>query len=370
MTEEQAILLVDDRPENLLALEQTLKETPARLVKAKSGQAALAATLEQEFALAILDVQMPGMDGFELAELLRGDPKTKHLPIIFLTAASWEEEQIFRGYGFGAVDYIVKPYHPLVLNAKVQVLLDMHAQRLALRRHREQLAAVNRELEAFAYSVSHDLRAPLRAIEGFSQALLEDCVDDFDETGQDYLQRVSGEARRMARLIDDLLALSRVTRAELEPARLDLSAMARAIVARLQEQEPDRSVTVHVADDLVAWGDETLVRQALDNLLSNAWKFTGRTEGGTIEVGPAPEEGRLGFFVRDNGAGFDMKYADKLFTPFQRLHRMDEFPGTGVGLSTVQRIVTRHGGRIRCESAVGEGTTFFVDLGAEERDHA
>ncbi len=358
MTPQQRILIVDDRPENLLALERTLDEVDAATVRATSGEQALAATLEHEFALAILDVQMPGMDGFELAELLRGDPKTQRIPLIFLTAAYSAEDHIFKGYESGAVDYIVKPYSPAILVSKVRVFLEMHAQAAELRRSREALAAVNQELESFAYSVSHDLRAPLRAIEGFSQALLEDCLDQLDDQGRDYLQRVSAEARRMAQLIDDLLILSRVTRAEMHHEQVDLSALAAGIVARLREAEPDRQAEIQIAEGLIARGDANLLGQVLENLLGNAWKFTSKCERADIHLGQ--EDGA--FFVRDNGAGFDMRYADKLFTPFQRLHAMTEFPGTGVGLSTVQRIVARHGGRVWCASEPGQGTTFYFTL--------
>ncbi|MDJ0763154.1 MAG: response regulator [Myxococcota bacterium] len=358
----QEILIVDDRKENLLALEKILAETGSRLVKALSGEQALAATLERDFALAILDVQMPGMDGYELAELLRGDAKTKNMPIIFLTAAYSEEAQIFKGYESGAVDYIVKPYNPTILVSKVSVFLEMHAQQEALRRHRERLAAVNEELEAFAYSVSHDLQAPLRVIKGYGQALLEDCLKKLNNQEQDYLHRVLHQAGRMSQLIDDLLALSRVTRAEMTYEPVDLSKITREISAHLREAEPGRNAVIRIADNLTALGDPRLIYQALDNLLANAWKFTkhrGQTE---IELGLLTRNGEPIFFVQDNGAGFDMKYADKLCAPFQRLHSNKAFPGTGIGLSTVHRIVKRHGGRLWFESEVDKGATFYFTL--------
>ncbi len=361
---QQAILVVDDRPANLVALRQTLEETGAEIVEANSGEQALVETLRRGFALAILDVQMPGMDGYELAELLRGNPDTRNLPIVFLTAAFSEKWQIFKGYESGAVDYIIKPYDPPVLLSKVRVFLQLHAQRLELERSREQLTALNRELEAFAYSVSHDLRAPLRAIEGFSQALLEDCLEKLDAQGRDYLQRVSGEARRMSRLIDNLLRLSRVTRAEMKRQKVDLSALAREIAARLAAAEPGRRVQLRIAEDLAVEGDPGLLEQALENLLANAWKFTGRTEAARIEVGREAVDGRSALYVRDNGVGFDIKRADKLFAPFQRMHAAADFPGTGVGLSTVQRVVARHGGRVWCESEPGAGAVFFFTLGS------
>jgi signal transduction histidine kinase len=264
------------------------------------------------------------------------------------------------------VDYIVKPYNPSILVSKVQVFLEMYRQRAELRRHREQLAAMNSELEAFAYSVSHDLRAPLRAIEGFSQALLEDCPAKLNEQERDYLGRISAEARRMAQLIDDLLALSRVTRAEMQTERVSITDAANDVVEQMRASEPERRVVVEVAEGLTASGDPRLLRQALENLLSNAWKFTGKASDARIVIGATEVDGKQAFFVRDNGAGFDTSYASKIFTPFQRLHSMKEFPGTGVGLSTVMRIVQRHGGRIWFESEVGQGTTFFFTLGTGE----
>jgi len=234
----------------------------------------------------------------------------------------------------------------------------------------DQLAAANSELEAFAYSVSHDLRAPLRAIDGFSQALIEDYSADLDPAAKGYLGRVRAGAQRMAQLIDDLLKLSRVSRAELRFRTVDLSKLAAAIVEELRQREPERQVEVVVAPGQAVEGDERLLRIALENLLDNAWKFTGKTGAAHIDFGVLPPgDGELGgpsgersFFVRDNGAGFDMAYAGKLFGAFQRLHQTSEFPGTGIGLTTAQRIIHRHGGRIWGEGEIGRGATFCFTL--------
>lgn len=228
-----------------------------------------------------------------------------------------------------------------------------------------ELAAANRELESFSAAVSHDLRAPVRSIDGFSRALLEDYAGALDEQGQDYLRRICAATRRMAEMIDALLLLSRVTRAELQRGAVDLSAMARAVAAELQRQEPARQVAFVIAEGLTATGDARLVRLVVENLLSNAWKFTAKQPAAEIAFGAlAPPEGPPVFFVRDNGTGFDMAYADKLFGAFQRLHGASEFPGTGIGLATVQRIVHRHGGRIWAEGTVDQGATFYFTLGA------
>ncbi len=239
-----------------------------------------------------------------------------------------------------------------------------------LRKHREhleelvkertsELTAVNKELEAFSYSVSHDLRAPLRSIDGFSQALMEDYPDRLDEQGKGYLQRVRSATQRMGVLIDDLLSLSRVTRSEMRRETVDLSALAQSIAEELQETQPERQVDFVIAPALTASGDSQLLHHLMENMLSNAWKFTGHHPRAKIEFGASQIDGKKTFFVRDNGAGFDMTYANKLFGVFQRLHKQDEFPGTGVGLATVQRIAHRHGGHVWAEGKVGEGAIFY-----------
>jgi len=225
-----------------------------------------------------------------------------------------------------------------------------------------QLEATNKELEAFSYSVSHDLRAPLRSIDGFSQALLEDYGDRLDAAGQDYLQRVRAATQRMAQLIDDLLGLARVTRSALHHETVDLSAHARTIASELRQAQPDRQVEFRIAPDLIVEGDGRLLHVLLENLIGNAWKFTQKRPHATIEFGMTTCDGRAAYFVRDNGAGFDMAYADKLFGAFQRLHSTAEFSGTGIGLATVQRIVHRHGGRAWAEGVVGQGATFYFAL--------
>jgi len=225
-----------------------------------------------------------------------------------------------------------------------------------------ELTAVNKELEAFAYSVSHDLRAPLRSIDGFSQALMEDYPDKLDEQGKNYLQRVRSATQRMGILIDDLLNLSRVTRSEMRQETVDLSTLAQSIAKELQETQPERQVAFVIAPVLSTSGDSQLLHQLMENLLGNAWKFTGQHPKAKIEFGTSQVDGKETFFVRDNGVGFDITYADKLFGVFQRLHSQEEFPGTGVGLAIVQRIAYRHGGRVWAEGKVEEGATFYFTL--------
>jgi PAS domain S-box-containing protein len=226
-----------------------------------------------------------------------------------------------------------------------------------------ELEASNRELEAFSYSVSHDLRAPLRSMEGFSSALLEDYADRLDDQGRQYLQYVQESSDLMGRLIDDLLKLSRVTRSDMNYDIVDMSELAREVAAELEKAEPDRKLKFKVAPGITAYGDGNLLKLALENLLGNAWKFTKRTGSPRIEMGITEHDGKQAYYIRDNGVGFDMKYANKLFKPFQRLHKATEFAGTGIGLATVQRIIHRHGGEVWAESKVGRGATFYFTLG-------
>lgn len=230
------------------------------------------------------------------------------------------------------------------------------------------LTAVNRELEAFSYSVSHDLRAPLRAVDGFSQALLEDYNDNLDSIGQDFLRRIRTESQRMGQLIDDLIGLSRFTRTEMNLADVNLSQIAREITAELARMEPDRVVEISIQDHLEVWADKQLMRVVLQNLISNAWKFTSKKPKAHIEFGSINTDDEIEYYVRDNGAGFDMAYVNKLFGAFQRLHAMTEFSGTGIGLAIVQRVIHRHGGAIRAVGTLNEGAAFYFTLGAINRD--
>jgi PAS domain S-box-containing protein len=229
-----------------------------------------------------------------------------------------------------------------------------------------QLQAVNKELEAFSYSVSHDLRAPLRTIDGFSQAIMEDYADKLDDDGKRYLQRVREGSQQMAQLIDDMLTLSRLTRGELKKETVDMSAVVRTIATELQMHEPNRNVDFIIQEGIVVEVDKRLIQAVLQNLIGNAWKFTSHHPTALIEFGQIDKPGGPVYFVKDDGAGFDMAYADKLFGAFQRLHDAHEFPGTGIGLATVQRVINRHGGKIWAESIIEKGSTFYFTLQQSE----
>jgi two-component system sensor histidine kinase/response regulator len=355
------VLLVDDVDANLVALEGILGRMPCELVRASSGNEALRLLLKHDFAVALLDVQMPEMDGYEVARLARDNRATRDMPIVFVTAGHETEESLSQGYGSGAIDYLFKPINARVLRSKVQVFLDLYLGRRRLQAEIEAHKQTLAEVEAFNYSVSHDLRAPLRPLDGFCEVLLEDYADKLDDKGRDYLTRIRGAAHRMGQLIDDMLELSRVSRADLRRRPLDLSALVTTIASEIGADQPGTQVEIACQPGLQVSGDARLLRIALENLLRNAWKFTGKQPNPKIEFGCTSVAGETVFFVRDNGVGFDAAYASKLFQPFQRLHGT-EFTGTGIGLAIVDRIIRRHEGRIWGQSAPGEGATFLFTL--------
>ncbi len=361
-TRRAKVLVVDDIASNLLALEAVLAPLDCQLVPAQSGRAALDHVREHEFVAALLDVQMPQMDGYELARQLRDEVGLRDLPILFVTAMDGSKEAVHRAYEVGAFDFLYKPLDPLVVRRKLQFFLDLYSSRRLLEAeveaHRQTLA----EVEAFNYSVSHDLRGPLRPMDGFCEVLLEDYGDCLDERAQDYLRRIRGAAQRMGQLIDDLLELSRIGRLELSRQIVDLSALATAVGRQLRDEE-DRPVELVCPSDVSAKGDARLLRIVLENLLRNAWKFTRGQAQPRIQFGQVARDGALAYFISDNGVGFDSTYSRKLFQPFQRLHG-SEFPGTGIGLAIVHRIIRRHQGRIWAESTVGQGATFYFTLAA------
>jgi hypothetical protein len=233
-----------------------------------------------------------------------------------------------------------------------------------------ELEAANRELEAFSYSVSHDLRAPLRHIYGFNKLLLEEYADRLDANGQYYLNRVSASVERMDQLINVMIQLAQVSLKGIEKAPVNLSSLARSILSELHQMQPERTVAFRISEGLEADGDPSLLRIVMENLLNNAWKYTGKTAEAVIEFGTIERNGEPTYFVRDNGVGFDMNYADKLFSPFQRLHPSEEFEGTGIGLVTVQRIINRHGGKVYADSEVGSGAVFYFTLPGKELEGA
>ena len=246
-----------------------------------------------------------------------------------------------------------------------ELLEQMQQRDLMLRRRTTELEAANREMEAFSYSVSHDLRSPLASVDGFSEALHESAAQKLDDSEKEYLKWIRDGVEQMNNLVTGLLQMSRISKTELSRGKVDLSAMANSIADSLRQRDPSRAVDFRIEENVVAGGDGRLLHAVLENLMSNAFKFTGKTENATIEVGVLQEEARRAYFVRDNGAGFDSTQAAKMFTPFQRLHSSSEFEGTGIGLSTVKRIIERHGGAIWADGRPGQGAAFYFTLGEE-----
>ncbi len=374
LTETKAdILLVDDDATKRFALKATLAPLDQNVVEAASGPDALRQLLKQDFAVILLDVRMPGMDGFEAAQLIRQRPRSELTPIIFVTALDRAETDMGRGYDLGAVDFVFAPVVPAIMRAKVTVFVDLYKAQQELRRYRTQLerlvqerttalTAINRELEAFSYSVSHDLRAPLLSFNGLNRTLLDDYGDALDPRAKDYLQRMRLASERMTSVFDGLQTLFRLTSGEIHRESCDISAMADEVVNEMRAANPSRKAEVEIASGMTASADPRLARILLTNLISNAFKFTSKQAVARIEIGTEIVDGDTRLFVRDNGVGFDMIYAHKLFGAFQRLHSQSEFPGAGIGLATVRRIVNRHGGRAWAEGAVGEGATFYFVL--------
>ena len=359
------VLVVDDRPDKRLALVTALGEG-LEVVTAASGDDALRHLLTRSFAVVLMDVHMPGIDGFETARLIRGREQSRHTPIIFVTA---DDSDAARGYSLGAVDFVHAPFVAEILRAKVAVFAELFRKtedvRLlneALEARLRELTALNEELEAFSYSVSHDLRAPLRHVAGFLDLLRRRAEGQLDEPSRRYVDLIGSAATRMAALIDDLLAFSRTSRQGLRPTQVDLNVLIQDVRDSLAPEIGPRDVSFQIGDLPKVWGDYSLLRIVFTNILENALKYTRTRERAHIEVGARVEGDEAVVFVRDDGVGFDMEYAGKLFGVFQRLHRADEFEGTGIGLATVRRVVGRHGGRTWAESAPEKGTTLYVAL--------
>jgi signal transduction histidine kinase len=360
------LLVVDDEARLMIALRNTLRDQGYEVGGVTTGTEALSALRAAPFDLLLTDLMMPGMDGIALLKAaleydanIVGIMMTGHGTI----TTAVEAMQV------GALDYILKPF-------KLSAILPVLSRALAVRRLRLQnaelqkrvhertteLEAANKELEAFSYSISHDLRAPLRAIIGFAGMVQKDCLSLLPPKSQQHLQHVVGGAEQMNRLVDDLLKFSRFNRQPLAKQPVDMSRLVDEVLRKLGTEASAGQAEVKVGDLPACQGDPMLLKQVVVNLLSNALKFTRGRETVLVEVGSREEAGETIYFVRDNGAGFDMKYAQKLFGVFQRMHRPEEFEGTGVGLSIVQRIVQRHGGRIWAEAAVGKGATFYFTL--------
>jgi two-component system, NtrC family, sensor kinase len=391
------ILAVDDDPEYRGVLGDRLRKRGYDVVHAASGEEAIQLLAVQSVDCILLDRAMAGIGGIETCRRLKASPIVRDTPLIILTASE-QRDAVIEGLGAGADDFISKGSGFDVLSARIQAQirrkqvedeqrnvreqllrseLDAAEARAAkalaearatmaeeLARTNEELAQANRELEAFSYSVSHDLRAPLRTISAFTHAIIDDIGEHADDGTRDHIRRVLAATARMSDLIDALLELARISRRPIGRHRVDLSHLAVLVLDELARREPGRCVGLEITPGLVVDADGRLMRILLDNLLGNAWKFTSGIAAPRIGLGSEHRDGESVYFVRDNGAGFDMSQVERLFTPFQRLHTGNEFAGTGIGLATVRRIIERHGGKIWAEGSLGGGAkiSFTVPL--------
>jgi two-component system, sensor histidine kinase and response regulator len=418
--DQATILLVDDRRDKCMAMEAILADLGQRIVTAYSGKEALRILLDHEFAVILLDVNMPGLDGFETAFFIRQRKNLEHTPIIFTTGISDTETHVSRGYSLGAVDYILTPVLPDVLRTKVSVFVELYKKNQQLKRQAEslrqahdelelrvnnrtfqlavaneslqreiaerlraeeairyinagleqrvlertaELATANRELEAFTYSVAHDLQAPLRNIQSYVQLLEEEWASKLPPETAQYFKRIASRTKYMAQLISGLLNLSIIGKQELKRQQVELNSIVDEVVASLKAETPGRRIQWKIGQLPAEACDPNLMKQVFTNLLSNAVKYTQPCAEAVIEIGQMKVKDENAIYIRDNGVGFNMKYSDKLFGVFQRLHPAAEFEGTGVGLATVERILRKHGGRIWVEAEEKKGATFYFTIG-------
>ncbi|MBI1212706.1 MAG: response regulator [Alphaproteobacteria bacterium] len=361
------ILIVDDRKENLLATEKVLRPLYANIFKATSGNEALSLLLRHQFALVLLDVQMPEMDGFETAMLMQEHDSMKGVPIIFVTAISKEEQYASRAADIGAVDYIFKPINSDILKSKVKVYLDLYVQRQHILELNAVLQQSNEELERFAYICSHDMQEPVRMMNSYASLLQEHCVDAMDEKGGRYINFILSNARRMQKMIQDILNFSRVGRQEVQIEQVDCNEIAREVLAEFDGVVAEKKAVVTCGVLPTLQTSPTLMRVLFQNLIGNALKFHGGDKVPEVTVSAEREEAGWRFSVRDNGIGIDEKFHDRIFTIFQRLHRKENFPGTGIGLSTCRKFIRLCGGEIGFESSPGNGSEFFFTLPESKR---
>jgi signal transduction histidine kinase len=376
--EKANLLIVDDTAANLTAFASILEELGQNVVTARCGRDALQSLLRQDFAVILLDVNMPEMDGFETATLIRQRQSSERTPIIFVSAISTTETHAYQGYSLGAVDYIFTPVVPEVLRSKVAVFVELYLKNQAIKRQAARLRQLdqqeherrlneatesNAELEAFAYTVSHDLRAPLRAMQGFAQALLEDCVERLSPTGQDYAQRIISAATRLDSLIQDLLLYSRISHATLRLERVDMRRVIADAIAQLDvssQQAPECIIRQEPFHPVVAH-HSTLV-QMVGNLLSNALKFVAPGVRPRVRIRMEPRLNLARLWIEDIGIGIAPEFHARVFRIFERLHGVEAYPGTGVGLAIVRKGAERMGGSVGLESQPKKGSRFWIEL--------
>ena len=360
------ILIVDDRWQNLLATKALLKPLDADMITAESGEAALNLVLENDFAIVLLDVQMPVMDGFETARLMKTRPNMESVPIIFVTAISKEDHFATEAAAIGAVDYIFKPINPDILKSKVKVYLDLYRQREQILQLNATLRQSNEELERFAYVCSHDMQEPVRNMHIYAGLLAEDAGDRLDPGVRDYVRYISENAARMQKMIRDILSFSRIGREELVLERVDSRAIFDDVVREFGEGIAEKQAQVTAEGLPVLMTSPTLLRVLLQNLIGNALKFQDGSHVPIVTVSCLEDRKMWRFEVADNGIGIDPAFSNRIFTIFQRLHREEDYPGTGIGLSTCRKFARLCGGDITFASKPGQGSVFAFTLPAKD----
>jgi two-component system, sensor histidine kinase and response regulator len=357
------ILIVDDEQANIRILSDLLRTHYTLRVAITGEKAIQIAMADRSIDLVLLDIMMPGINGYEVCEILKTSPVTKDIPVIFLTAKSLPEDEQ-KGFEAGAVDYITKPISPAIVLARVNTHIRLRNVSNSLKDNLSKLKIANDDLDAFSASVAHDLRGPLQAIVGFSQLAEIKYKSGNEEDGMRYLQNINANVKKMGGLINDLLTFSRMKLQEMEKQLVDPGSLADLAFKELYSMESGRQVKFINSPQPPCQADPNLLKIVFVNLISNALKFTRGVENPCIEVGHINDSNcETICFVRDNGVGFDMRYVDKVFGVFQRLHKATDYEGTGIGMSIVQRIIERHGGSIWAESEINKGTTFFFTMG-------
>jgi signal transduction histidine kinase len=380
------ILMVDDEPNNLLALESVLEGLGQNLIRANSGKEALRCLMREDVAVILLDVQMPEMDGFETAAMIRSREKSRYTPIIFLTAVGKTEAEMFRGYAVGAVDYMLKPFAPEILRYKVTVLIELHQKSEQVRHLNRELQQLNESLEGrikertatleekslelvrsnqeltqFASVASHDLQEPLRTMSTHLQLLEQNSAGKIDGQDREYMHVVLDSAKRMRQMINDLLSFSQVGKGERRPEKVDCGILIDRLLAQLKDVVRERGAKITVGPMPVLAAEPLLLSQVFQNLILNALKFCKDQEP-RIELGAEAKQGEWTFWIKDHGIGISPEYFEKIFQLFKRLHTRDQYSGNGLGLSICKKIVERHGGKIWLESTPGKGSTFYFTI--------
>lgn len=365
------LLIVDDEPKNLYTMRHVLKPLKLDIYEAESGNEALKMVLNNEFFLILMDVQMPDMNGFETASLILQGKNSSHIPIIFVTAISKTEELVLEGYESGAVDYIYKPINPQVLIGKISVFMELWKSQAQLQRYSEALERSNEELSVFAHTASHDLKAPLRHIRFFVDAILTDESNTLSEEGRGDLNVVADSAKRLSSIVDSLLEYGKVNAAPAATGRVDLNDVVNTALSDLQGIIQESAAQVSFDPLPIISGDETQMYQVFQNLLSNALKFRKPDTAPIIKLSNHNFEERRStkygtalcqIICEDNGIGFDDSKVDRIFTPFQRLANASQYEGSGVGMGIVKKIIENHEGSISAKSVLGEGATFIICL--------